>query len=409
MNGLTPISNIECASNIMTEFAERTGLTSARSPKRYLWTDAFAVCNFLGLYEATGEDRFQEFALKLIDQVHNKLGRHRPDDVREGWISGLSETEGCARPLAGGLRIGKSLNERAVGIQPDTQVEWDQDGQYFHYLTKWVHALIQAGTRLNEPHLICWAGELASVAYRKFVYEPAPGLNKRMYWKMRIDLSAPLVTSMGQHDPLDGLVTCRVLQQAAILSGICDLAPQLRGQIEDYRTMCQHMQFETDDPLGLGGMLFDVARLIQTGWTSEPFYCELVHRILVAAGFGLAAYLDQSPLYLPAHHRLAFRELGLAIGLTALESMNGWLDDMANTDVGDVRILITKLSGYTHIGTAIMQTWLESNNQLIKSWTEHQDINAVMLATFLLPDGFQYLALDREQNLSPSHTRTIAT
>ena len=31
----------------MTRFAERTGLTGARLPRRYLWTDAFAVCNFL--------------------------------------------------------------------------------------------------------------------------------------------------------------------------------------------------------------------------------------------------------------------------------------------------------------------------------------------------------------------------
>ena len=29
-----------------------------------------------------------------------------------------------------------------------------------------------------------------------------------MYWKLSIDLSRPLVASMGQHDPLDGLVTC---------------------------------------------------------------------------------------------------------------------------------------------------------------------------------------------------------
>jgi len=35
----------------MTEFARLTGLSPASSaPRRYLWTDAFAVCNFLGLY-----------------------------------------------------------------------------------------------------------------------------------------------------------------------------------------------------------------------------------------------------------------------------------------------------------------------------------------------------------------------
>jgi hypothetical protein len=41
--------------DIMLEFAERTGLTASRNPpRRYLWTDAFAVCNFLELHRQTG-------------------------------------------------------------------------------------------------------------------------------------------------------------------------------------------------------------------------------------------------------------------------------------------------------------------------------------------------------------------
>jgi len=39
---------------IMIEFAKMTGLSPEGSlPKRYLWTDAYAVCNFLGLYRET--------------------------------------------------------------------------------------------------------------------------------------------------------------------------------------------------------------------------------------------------------------------------------------------------------------------------------------------------------------------
>jgi hypothetical protein len=33
----------------MTRFAERTDLTPDRLQQRYLWTEAFAVCNFLGI------------------------------------------------------------------------------------------------------------------------------------------------------------------------------------------------------------------------------------------------------------------------------------------------------------------------------------------------------------------------
>jgi len=35
---------------IMLEFAYETGISSNLKPRRYLWTDAFAVCNFLELY-----------------------------------------------------------------------------------------------------------------------------------------------------------------------------------------------------------------------------------------------------------------------------------------------------------------------------------------------------------------------
>ena len=39
------------ASAIMLDFARTTGLDpTSEHPKRYLWTDAFAVCNFLSLY-----------------------------------------------------------------------------------------------------------------------------------------------------------------------------------------------------------------------------------------------------------------------------------------------------------------------------------------------------------------------
>jgi len=99
---------------IMIEFAKMTGLSPEGSlPKRYLWTDAFAVCNFLGLYRQTSEEQYKQFALLLIDQVHATLGRNRSDDPRTGWISGINEEEGRRHPTKGGLRIGKEMNDRS--------------------------------------------------------------------------------------------------------------------------------------------------------------------------------------------------------------------------------------------------------------------------------------------------------
>ena len=37
-------------------------------------------------------------------------------------------------PTQGGLRIGKNMNERSSSDRFDENLEWDRDGQYYHYL-----------------------------------------------------------------------------------------------------------------------------------------------------------------------------------------------------------------------------------------------------------------------------------
>src|SRR6266545_1072549 len=181
------------ARELMLSFAERTGLSSERPAKRYLWTDAFAVCNFLGLARTTGQGRYLELALRLIGQVHEVLGRHRPDTSgRTAWLSGLGEEAGAAHPTIGGLRIGKKLPERRADEPFDPELEWDRDGQYFHYLTRWMHALSQTALSTGNAIFVAWARELAKTAHDAFVYAPPGDSSKRMYWKMSIDLSRPL-------------------------------------------------------------------------------------------------------------------------------------------------------------------------------------------------------------------------
>ena len=67
------------------------------------------------LYSQTRDEKYKEFALRLVDQVHNILGRHRDDSPRTGWISGLDEREGKMHPTKGGLRIGKEIPANRVG------------------------------------------------------------------------------------------------------------------------------------------------------------------------------------------------------------------------------------------------------------------------------------------------------
>lgn len=57
----------------MLAFADRTGITSGESKARYLWTDAFAVCNFLGLARATGDPHHAELAFN-VPREHCTMG-----------------------------------------------------------------------------------------------------------------------------------------------------------------------------------------------------------------------------------------------------------------------------------------------------------------------------------------------
>src|SRR4051794_1310770 len=107
---------VTMAGSIMLEYAAITGLSPVmETPRRYLWTDAFAVCNMLELFRQTNDEQWRNLALRLVEQVHRTLGRHRSDDPRSGWISGMNDEEGEQHPARRGLRIGKRLNERKVG------------------------------------------------------------------------------------------------------------------------------------------------------------------------------------------------------------------------------------------------------------------------------------------------------
>ena len=104
--------------------------------------------NALDLYNESGDARWHGFATTLVADVHGTLGRHRPDEPRSGWLSGLSEAEGARQPTRGGLRIGKPRPERGPAEPYDERLEWDRDGQYWHYLTKWMDALSRAAAIL---------------------------------------------------------------------------------------------------------------------------------------------------------------------------------------------------------------------------------------------------------------------
>lgn len=381
---------MQTAEEIMQGFVERTGLGSAEiRSTRYLWTDAFAVCNFLGFYAEKGDSEALRLALLLIDETHRVLGGHRDDDSRIGWISGLDEEKALDHPAAGGLRIGKNRPERGASEPYDPSLEWDRDGQYFHYLTKWVHALGCASRVTDDPRYHRWAVELARTAFARFSVFDATGSPIALRWKMSIDLRRGLVPSMGQHDPLDGFITYSALNLGHAGSR-ADEELDLRHEIGDLARLCQGRDWYTEDVLGIGGLLTDaycLAKLMDEGMLDEP---ELLEALLDASLGGLHVVVRQRQLEGPASQRLPFREFGLAIGLRAAQRIHmrrGRID--RDTQRGEtLRRSRESLMRYAELASMIENFWSAPANRSSENWTDHREINEVMLATALAPHGY---------------------
>ena len=376
---------INIVKEIMMDFASFTGLEpESNHPTRYLWTDAFAVCNFLELFTKIEDEKYLNLALQLVDQVHHTLGKHREDDSRSGWLSGLDNHEGEKHPTIGGLRIGKRLNERKPNEPIDQRLEWDQDGQYYHYLTKWMHALNRVSQVTEDPKYLKWATELANTAHKSFTYLPLDRERKIMYWKMSIDLTHPQVLSMGQHDPLDGFITYNELQ-LAVQSLKMDI-PKLDREISEMTDICKGINLVTNDPLGIGGLLFDASRTGQLIVKGNLKYNNLLKVVLNSSLMGIGSFLKSNSLRLPPDYRLAFRELGLSIGLNSLNFLKKWLiDNSINNQTNEI---IASLMNYSFLANEIEDFWILGKNRQSRSWAEHREINMVMLATSLAPKQF---------------------
>ncbi|KAJ6102204.1 hypothetical protein N7486_004631 [Penicillium sp. IBT 16267x] len=262
---------------------------------RYLWTDAFGVINLLTMHHeycrASGEnvydDRYTQLARRLIETVHDVLGRTR---------DGLSRLPGAteSNPLGGGLRIGK-IDEHGS----------DGDGQYHHYLTVWMFALNRMAMASGDMEYNRQAVDLARAIHPKFFVDRTAA-HPRMIWKMSMDLSTPLVSSEGNLDPIDGFVVFRILQATAAKAGDGDV---LVEEIGDYKRVMERKgeHFVSSDPLDLGMTLWTAHWFSEKeNWASnlsKRCYEQLYNL------FEIDQYLARSIKF-----RLAFREFGTCMG-----------------------------------------------------------------------------------------------
>jgi hypothetical protein len=193
-----------------------------------------------------------------------------------------------------------------------------------------------------------------------------------IYWKMSTDLSRRLTYAMGMHDALDGFITFRELQHASWKKRPILEVPDLTSAIESLSKLCGKRDWTTTDPLGIGGLFFDACRLSQLA--SGDADRDLLEQLTHASEKSLRAFLTSRSLRRSSSPRLAFRELGLAIGLTAAPT----IIDLAHATSDQYRSLADQL----------VNVWLPLAHSPDELWQAHRDINDVMLATALIPETF---------------------
>lgn len=372
--------NADIARKLMDDFLDRTGISDPGGDikRRYLWTDAFAVQACFALARQYDNNEYYRHALKLIDLVHFILGRHRQDDSRKGWISNLSEDEGRDHPVSNGLRIGKELPERSRDEELNPRTEWDRDGQYFHYLTRWFNTLIVAYGETGEKKYAELAVELIKAGAR-FIRKDGDRI--RMVWKMNVDLTEAVVETMGAHDPLEGLL-CVI----TAMNVVPERRHELEALREDMAALCRGMNWFTDDPLGIGGLLLNTVRSFELSRLDEELPPNIRPASLFAAGLdGLQIFSGNVYDHRqPPEYRLAFRECGLSLGYRVLSGLRERFSSF--------NLNLDKLSHYLALANEIENFWTTERNRQSITWSDHHDINAVSLASSILardhPEAF---------------------
>ncbi|KAL8977246.1 MAG: hypothetical protein Q9205_006908 [Flavoplaca limonia] len=299
---------------------------------RYLWTDAFGVLNFLTLHKETSDVKYLTLAQGLIDAVHTVLG-----STRDGKSRLPRATD--ENPCAGGLRIGKI---DGGGL--------DGDGQYHHYLTIWMFVLNRTSVASGQAKYNDQAVALAKAIHPHF-FDDIHSLSPKMYWKIDMDMSRPIVASEGNVDALDGYIVFSLVAAAA------NDHQCLAAEIANYQRVIDRKgrHVVSHDMLDLGMSLW----LAQWGPPSNTSAQQLGARCMDV----FDDLVSTGSLEGNFHRRLAFRDFGAVLGL---------------------RCYLAEHSKYDLQIQQLIETW----ERMMKSQPEDLEaINQVMYAAALNPGG----------------------
>lgn len=265
---------------------------------RYLWTDAFGVVLYLGLYRETGDERWLDEAEWLVCEVDHVLGRPR------------------------GLRIGEAS---------------DRDGQYFHYLAMWLFALARLGDA-------CPPYRERGIALARDVHHAFVLPGRGIIWKMKEDLSGAYPGfGLGAMDAFDGYVAYRLLGEEALAGEIAEMKALVERQ---YRTL------EIDQDLGLGMMLWLAHFFPDEDWAvlqSQRAIAALERLWVAPPGYFARASSARDV-------RIAFTNYGVSLGLQAVdcwpervERLNGYFESYRSNDEYDREAITHVMACASHL------------------------------------------------------------
>ncbi|MGZ3580571.1 MAG: hypothetical protein ACXWMH_07325, partial [Syntrophales bacterium] len=192
----------------------------------------------------------------------------------------------------------------------------------------------------------------------------------------------------GHHDPLDGLITYMELK-AAVEGSKKSKELDLSKEVKDMAAICEGKNWATDDPLGMGELLSTAYKLAQLMTDTDSEQEELLNDLLDSSITGLRLFERRNQLKHSSDYRLAFRELGLSIGLHAIERLPELIKQSPRfSENPRLHSQMKDLTRYTSLSNTIEAYWLDDTNRQATGWIAHRDINMVMLATSLAPEGY---------------------
>jgi hypothetical protein len=260
--------------------------------------------------------------------LHRQLGYRSYLDEAEWLVGEVDRVLGRAR----GIRIGEAS---------------DRDGQYFHYLAKWLFALGRLGQLKGEYRNRAIA--LAHDIHRAFVI---PGMG--VIWKMKEDLSGPYPGfGLGSLDAFDGYVVYRLLDEQALAREIAEM----RDLVERH-----YRQLSIDQDLGLGMML----------WLAHFFPDEPWARVQIPRSLAMLdrMWIDPPGYFCRAprlpHLKFAFTNYGISLGLQAVQRhpdrvarINAFFDAYRSGDEYDREAITHVMACTSHFpGEFLRRNWL---------------------------------------------------